>query len=248
MLKYTLLSKRLKCIVKIDSVHSRMKLNSLLKKIDMFTVLVFLAVVFLIFLGFWQIDRANEKKSIIEGLSSNPKKMSLVDLRDEALVGYEKIVLTGGYWLPEKFIKKNVVKDNQLGSQIYRLYCQEDICVIVNVGWVSMSQITILKDESVNMTKLEGVVRILPYVMIREKMPLSYFKGFGMIVSLDKSFFSLLTGKEIVNYEMLLDQSLTNYQQLTTIPKVSVARHYGYAIQFYLLALVLVIGYIYLKK
>ncbi|MDG2348215.1 MAG: SURF1 family cytochrome oxidase biogenesis protein [Gammaproteobacteria bacterium] len=214
----------------------------------MFTVLVFLAVVFLIFLGFWQIDRANEKKSIIEGLSSNPKKMSLVDLRDEALVGYEKIVLTGGYWLPEKFIKKNVVKDNQLGSQIYRLYCQEDICVIVNVGWVSMSQITTLKDESVNLTKLEGVVRVLPYVMIREKMPLSYFKGFGMIVSLDKSFLSLLTGKEIVDCEMLLDQSLTNYQQLTTIPKVSVARHYGYAIQFYLLALVLIIGYIYLKK
>lgn len=225
-----------------------MKLNSFLKKIDMFTLLVFLAVVFLIFLGFWQIDRANEKKSIIEGLSSNPKRMSLVDLRDEALVGYEKIVLTGGYWSPEKFIKKNVVKDNQLGSQIYRLYCQEDICVIVNVGWVSMSQITTLKDESVNLTKLEGVVRVLPYVMIREKMPLSYFKGFGMIVSLDKSFLSLLTGKEIVNYEMLLDQSLTNYQQLTTIPKVSVARHFGYAIQFYLLALVLVIGYIYLKK
>lgn len=225
-----------------------MKLNSFLKKIDMFTLLVFLAVVFLIFLGFWQIDRANEKKTIMAGLSSNPKKISLINLRDEALVGYTKIMLTGGHWLPDKFIKKNVVKDNQLGSQIYRLYCQEDVCIIVNIGWVSIDQITALKDESVNLTTFEGVVRALPYVMIKEKMPLDYFKGFGMIVSLDKSFFSLLTGKEIVNYEMLLDQSLTNYQQLTTLPKVSVARHYGYAIQFYLLALVLVIGYIYLKK
>lgn len=225
-----------------------MKRNNFFKKIDIFTLLVMFGVLFFIYLGFWQIDRANEKKLILKSLSSQPEKTSLMTLSQRRAVGYEKISLSGGYWLPNKFIKKNVIKDNQLGAQIYRIYCEVDMCVIVNIGWVALDQLMTIKDETEYLTVLTGVARALPYVMIREKMPLMSFQGFGMIVSLDKAFLSSLLQKELIGYEMLLDQSLTNYQQLTMIPKVSVARHYGYAVQFYLLALVLLIGYIYLKK
>ena len=222
--------------------------KKLFKRLDAFTLLIFTVCVFFIYLGFWQIDRAHEKKIIISSLLSPPISVTLATVNQNKINAYQKVELSNGYWLSQGFIKKNVVKDGILGMQIYGLYCQKQHCIIVNFGWLSNNHEALLNNYRLDKKKIVGVVRPLPYVLIKEKLPLNLYNDFGLIVSLDVEFFSKLTGKNILPYEMLLDQSLTHFQQLTSIPKVTVARHYGYAVQFYLLALVLVIGYIYLKK
>ena len=131
--------------------------------------------------------------------------------------------------------------------QVYGIFCQKNDCLIVNQGWLPNDQKSKLK-KNIKKNYLIGVIRPLPYILIDEKYPLNFLDNFGLIVSLDAKFFSKLTNKNVLPYEVVVDQSLTYYQILTTLPGISVARHYGYAIQFYLLALVVVIGYIYIKK
>ena len=228
-----------------------MKVLEIVKKrcrsIDFFSILVLIVSGFFVYLGFWQIERADEKKTIIAALSHEPVPSSLSSLNNVRHQGYQKIQLKGGAWLEHGYVKKNVVRDGQLGIQVYKLYCQDPYCIIVNLGWLSTQDEVDLSKITLN-TTLIGVVRALPYVLIKEKAPLEQYQGFGAIVGLDVGFLSKQVGRFMVPFELLIDQSLTNYQQLTTIPKVSVARHYGYALQFYLLALVLAIGYIYVKK
>lgn len=173
--------------------------------------------------------------------------MSLSNLDKQNLKGYQKLKFDGGIWLDDGYVKKNVVKDNVLGLQVYKLYCQDINCIIVNFGWVPYQNKINLDAMHPNKT-IHGVVRSLPYVLINEQAPLELYQGFGSIVSLDTKFLSNITHRNVLPYEMLIDESLTDYQQLTSLPKISVQRHYGYAVQFYLLALVLAIGYIYLRK
>ena len=222
-------------------------LKKIVSLFDFFTVLVVFFVCFFIYLGFWQIDRANEKKSIITTLTSKPTATSLLNLNESRHREYQKVKVEDGFWLNPGYVKKNIIKDGVVGVQLYKLYCQGEYCIIVNLGWLPMKEeinIGFIKP----LRSVVGIVRPLSYVLIKEKEPLASYQSFGAIVSLDANFLSSTTGKKVIPYEILIDQSLTNYQQLTTITEVSVARHYGYAVQFYLLALVVVIGYIYLKK
>ena len=214
---------------------------------DLFTLCVCFVVCFFIYLGFWQLQRADEKKSILLSLSEAPKSISIKSLSQKKVSQYQKILLSDGYWLSHEYLKQNVVKDNQLGMQVYGIFCQKNDCLIVNQGWLPNDQKSKLK-KNIKKNYLIGVIRPLPYILIDEKYPLNFLDNFGLIVSLDAKFFSKLTNKNVLPYEVVVDQSLTYYQILTTLPGISVARHYGYAIQFYLLALVVVIGYIYIKK
>tara|TARA_X000000950_G_C13815664_1_gene619700 strand:- start:93 stop:764 length:672 start_codon:yes stop_codon:yes gene_type:complete len=223
-----------------------MKLKKL--NIDYFTMLIIVLVVFLVLLGQWQLNRAAEKKQIIKSLSGTVESTSINTINKRQPGTYQKIILTNGYWLKEKFIKRNIVRDNELGSQVYGIYCQQDICLIINKGWLSKHYDSVLSKNVTLDSSITGILRPLPYVFIKEKMPIKYFSGYGMIVSLDKAFLSEMIGKKLIPFELLVNSNDQYFQQSIVMPTLSVARHYGYAVQFYLLALVVIIGYIYLKR
>jgi len=117
---------------------------------DLFSVLVLIFSCFFVFLGFWQIDRANEKKMIIATLSKEPVALTLSSLNNSHQKGYRKVRFESGTWLDQGYVKKNVVKDGELGAQVYRLYCQKHDCIVVNFGWLKMNEALDLNSNNLN--------------------------------------------------------------------------------------------------
>lgn len=215
---------------------------------DVFAWFVASIVVMLVLLGNWQLSRASDKKAMLSSFLEEPAKYHLDEGSSQLSHPYMKVAIDHGHWLPQGFVKQNVVRNNKLGAQVYGLFCQSEVCMIVNRGWVSNQNMDAIKLPDDRQKQIVGMMRVLPYTLIREKEYIDFKKGFASIVSLDVDFVSALINKTVVKNELLLIQKSGTYQRDVVIPKVTVARHYGYAIQFYLLALVFVFGYIYTKK
>ncbi|TQV70714.1 SURF1 family protein [Exilibacterium tricleocarpae] len=106
-------------------------------KITLVTVL-FLPV--LIGLGFWQLDRAEEKRQIIGAFEQRLNLPPVdVDTQDDAyaLQSHQAVTLTGSFNQQQWFLLDNRVRRGQAGFEVLvPFYTSEGKWIIVNRGWV----------------------------------------------------------------------------------------------------------------
>ena len=92
-------------------------------------------------LGFWQLDRAAQKRQLAEGFASGSEAVSLAGAsigEDMAkLPRYQRVVTSGSYE-GRQFLLDNMTHDGMAGYQVLTPFRVEgsDVRVLVNRGWI----------------------------------------------------------------------------------------------------------------
>ena len=206
----------------------------------------------LIFLGSWQIVRGLEKEDIVNRHYENKslpviseKKMATLNL--ENLI-YRTVNLEGEY-RPESYILDNRLYRQEAGYEVFTAFeTSEKNLFLVNRGWVAKENFNY--DEDIYSSK--GAVTI--------QGVLSPFKRFGLNLINQKYLDGWPKLVQQVDYEAtrsdlgaainnsVVQLSASSIGALEPIWKpvdLKPSRHYGYALQWFGLALVLICSYFY---
>lgn len=203
----------------------------------------------LVTLGFWQLDRADEKQRIVEQYRTNQQAppATVATLNAEDSLQYRSAWLKGQLDAERRLILDNRVKNGRPGYEILEplTVVGLDKTILVNRGWVP---------ASLDRTQLPQVEPVIGEVQLRGSLyqTLGGYRlddGIGLVkqwparvgwVSAARA--ETLFGETFFAYQLRLDQDSAGALQ-TGWPTVAVqpAKHTGYAVQWFAMALVLII-------
>ncbi len=213
---------------------------------------VLLLLVLLIKLGFWQLDRARQKRQI-EAIQqskrlANPVPLeSLIKNNDPALK-HMKVVLAGSYNNKKSILISNQIFQNQPGYEVitaFTLQSNNEV-VLVSRGWVAADQNNkqLPSIESIiGPQELTGEIHIPPknsfFLPQQFVTPINWPL---QIHHFDSDKISQLFNKPVFPFVVRLDQSSTGVlQRHWRVKRLNVQNSTSYAIQWFGMALILVV-------
>jgi len=135
------------------------------------TLAVFLLCPLLALLGFWQLDRAEQKRQLQDAFDSGAETVVLeaasADQSIAELPRYQRVVMEGHYESGRQFLLDNMTHDGMAGYQVLTPFAPDggDTRVIVNRGWIPKAFGTsLLPDVDVdeNRRRVSGRITRLP--------------------------------------------------------------------------------------
>jgi surfeit locus 1 family protein len=206
------------------------------------TVFSVVFVVVFILLGFWQIERAGSKASLIQEFeleqSKAPKGISGSSKQ------WSKVFIEGFYDPTQQVLIDNQIKDGVVGYKIYTpFYYEQDQAIFVDRGWISQGRTrNDLPNVNFNPTKL----RIIGTLVKPEKEVLAgneLLTNEWPLVSQTKSpsLIQQAYEKKFSDMVLILDPgSLFINEHVALTPFViTPIKHYGYALQWFTMSIVL---------
>ena len=208
--------------------------------------LIVATIVLLISLGFWQLDRANEKRAIEDQIANaNSFDVELVTsvefLKDRE---YYHVRLQGSYVGDKQFVYDNQIVDQVSGYYVLTpLVLKGDSkAVLINRGFIPWNgRRDKLADIDISEKLTEVKVQISKPVK-RMELEASEIAGeFPVLIqALDLDDMSTIAALDFINVVGLLSPESENGFVRQWEPYTgSIERHIGYAIQWFLMALVL---------
>ena len=208
-------------------------------------------VTIFILLGFWQIERAEFKASLIQEFeleqSKAPKAIS------GSFKQWSKVFIDGFYDPTQQVLIDNQIKDGMVGYKIYTpFYYEQDQAIFVDRGWISQGRTrNDLPNVNFNATKS----RIVGSLVKPEKEVLAgaeLLTNEWPLVSQTKSpsIIQQAYDKKFSDMVLILDpgsQFINEYVALTPFV-ITPTKHYGYALQWFTMSLVLAGMFIYAIK
>ena len=208
--------------------------------------LIIAILVLLISLGFWQLDRADEKRAIEDQIdSANSGDVELIDsaefLKDKE---YYHVRLQGSYIGDKQFIYDNQIVDQISGYYVLTPFILKDAskAVLINRGFIPWSG---RRDKLANIDIGEKLTEVKVQISIPVKrMELKVSETTGdfpvLIQALDLDEMSTIASLDFASVVGLLNPESENGFVRQWEPYTgSIERHIGYAIQWFLMALVL---------
>ncbi|HJP38643.1 MAG TPA: SURF1 family protein [Gammaproteobacteria bacterium] len=193
-------------------------------------------------LGIWQLNRADEKTTLLEKFKVGEPYKELV--KYDELNDFDKVKIFGQY-LPEKqVLLKNIPHNNQFGYYVITPFkiAINDLTVLVNRGWIAKSKNPAdLPHISIDgeFRTIKGYAGHLPRVAIRSAPAFSQSNGWPR-VALYPSIPEIETEIQMPALSSILLLSSDAQHGFTRRwePNVSGAMtHYNYAFQWFALAL-----------
>jgi surfeit locus 1 family protein len=209
-------------------------------------ILITFTFVGLVSLGFWQLDRADEKQAIVNAIvlaQSSPAK----PLEPENINSKEhyKVLLNGYFDSDKQFIYDNqIVKSNAGYYVLTPFILNNNSAILVNRGFVpwygKRDKLIDIVIDSHPRTIEVGLIKPQKRIQLKKQDVDTSFPI--LIQSLDLDQFSLLSGYQFVPMLAQLDINASNgfFRQWKPFYG-SVDKHLGYALQWFLMALVLLI-------
>ena len=208
--------------------------------------LIIATLVLLISLGFWQLDRADEKRAIEDQIASaNSGDVELIDsaefLKDKE---YYHVRLQGSYIGDKQFIYDNQIVDQISGYYVLTPFILKggSKAVLINRGFISWNG---RRDKLANVDigeKLTEVKVQISKPVKRMELKVSETTGdFPILIqALDLDEMSAIASLDLGSVVGLLSPESENGFVRQWEPYTgSIERHIGYAIQWFLMALVL---------
>lgn len=206
-------------------------------------VLVF---VVLIVLGFWQLERADEKKALIELLEFRQQQAPIMLDGSQGLgkLRYRRVQVSGVYDSSHQFLLDNQVVDGKIGVFVLTpLKIQGSRhSVLVNRGWVPMTDRRIVTSD-LNIqpvgVEVEGLVNHFPGVGFKlngAEIPADGWPGLIQLV--DSEVLSGVLGYPLLPFQILLDPDFQSgfIRDWKISYPVSPEKHIAYAVQWFALA------------
>jgi len=213
----------------------------------------------LLFLGFWQLNRAEEKQALIK-IRLEREQGPVLRLDKNFLDGDNlrdhKVVVSGVYDAQHQFLLDNQIIAGRIGVYVMTplRITGSSRAVLVNRGWVPISgrrrvESNIGIDEL--HVKLVGSVKNFPavgYKLDGAEIPTPGWPS--MIQVVDEVRLSKILGYELLPYQLLLsaDAEQGFDRRWPESYPMSPEKHIGYAVQWFLLAFTLVVLVIWRSK
>lgn len=232
-----------------------MQIGNKIFKPGLIPTIVFLLVLpVLLRLGFWQLDRAEEKRELI-ALFQQQNKMGPLSIKDnikfDERLNYRSAVVEGKYNIEKQIFVDNKIHQGKTGVYVMTPFKlkDSDYSILVNRGWVPM-----VADRS-SLPEIETTKKILS---LSGKIKLFTKKHFtvGKQFQSNKSWPALMqwinkadienkSGLKLLPYIFLLDNKeksgfVRNWKPVVMQPEKSTS----YAVQWFSLALALVVIYV----
>jgi surfeit locus 1 family protein len=215
-------------------------------------MLFFATLVFLFFirLGFWQIQRADEKKGMISAQKMQEKQKPVKWTKNQKLpVQYEQIIVKGTY-LSQVFLLDNQHHQHQFGYDVLSpLELDDGSVIMIDRGWVP-GEVTrrVLPNIQVphGMEQVQGIA----YFPSKKQWvlgPVMEEKGKKMIIleRVDEQLISQVLQKTVHPFMIRLEKQDANgfVREWKTVA-MPPQRHLAYALQWFVMALVVLIIFV----
>ncbi|MEE9338177.1 MAG: SURF1 family protein [Methylococcaceae bacterium] len=231
-------------------------------KFNLVSGLLFLLVLtFLVLLGFWQLGRADEKRSFLgqQKLSSNKEEVELLSLLPNSLesLRYRKVKIAGYYDQDHQFLIDNQIVNGRAGYFVMTplVLAGMNKAVLVNRGWVPLNKDrNILPDitiESEAKMTLTGRINNFPVVGMKlagAEIPTESWPSVVQLV--DINILSTKIGIPLFPFQVELNPALSEgfLRDWKTNSIISPEKHVAYAVQWFGLAMTLTILFIRLSR
>ena len=210
-------------------------------------------------LGFWQLDRAEEKKQILmqqaQALSVASINLNQQTISDIDTVRYQLATLIGHYDNAHQFLLDNQIVDGKNGYFVLTpLFVDgQSKAVLVNRGWVALG-----KDRNtlpaVDIKNLQvhiaGRINQFPSVGIKLKGAEIPTESWPSVVQvIDSNVLSQKLGYELVDYQIELEPTAAEgyKREWTMNTPIPPEKHQAYAVQWFGLALTLTALFIWIS-
>jgi len=214
-----------------------------------------LATAGLIKLGFWQLERADEKRIILaeyETRSAERPERGTLTNKEAQLARYKHLVIKGRFDSARQFLLDNIVHRGRAGYQVLTPFKVEDgDWLIVNRGWWpltgSRESLPPLEVNDARRT-IRGLVDFLPRAGLKLDSGTQQ-AGWPKVVQYpDMQALSDALKEKLYGYQLLLSPDLPDGFVREWEPQyVQPERHVGYAVQWFALGLTLSIIYVVLN-
>ena len=212
------------------------------------SILITATFAFLVSLGFWQLDRADDKRSIEASIKqANTGSVELIK-KEEGLQSkeYYEVRLQGKYLSDKQFIYDNQIVDQVSGYYVLTPYALEgqSKSILINRGFIPWNgRRDKLADIVIGQETREIKVQISKPIKRMELKPSEVGIQFpALIQSIDLQDMADRAKVDFSSVIGLLDASASNGFIRKWEPYTgSIEKHIGYAVQWFLMALVLAI-------
>lgn len=217
------------------------------------TVLVFPC---LIALGFWQLDRA-EQKRVMHNVFLERKQADAIKLNERMLSAdpeelyWRHIELSGEFKGERKIFLDNQVLNRKAGYYVYVLFSPvgSDQSVLINYGWiVAGSDRTLLPEVDLpnGTVTLEGIIKGVPSTGITlEETAVESIQNNIRAQSINIGKLSNLLNEKLAPFIVRLEkESPFGLTRQWALPGSDEAMHLGYAFQWFALAATLLVIFI----
>ena len=212
------------------------------------SILITATFAFLVSLGFWQLERADDKRSIEASIKqANTGSVELIK-KEEGLQSkeYYEVRLQGKYLSDKQFIYDNQIVDQVSGYYVLTPYALEgqSKAILINRGFIPWNgRRDKLADIVIGQETREIKVQISKSIKRMELKPSEVGIQFPVLIqSIDLQDMADRAKVDFSSVIGLLDASASNGFIRKWEPYTgSIEKHIGYAVQWFLMALVLAI-------
>ena len=213
----------------------------------------FLLLIFVLSLGVWQIDRGYNKKELentfLERQSQPVKEIKYNAFLESDL--YRNVVLEGKY-LEKIFFLDNRIHNGKPGLKVFSPFeTTNNNLVLVSRGWIELEDRSKLPtvNTTKNVLKLQGVLRPESQDFVLENEEMNNKNNPILLQTVNLSELSNFLGKPLSPYILELSELSESAFVKTWQPiNLSSFRHFGYAVQWFGLAVVLIVGYVFFLR
>lgn len=216
-------------------------------------ILVLYVLVFciLVALGIWQLQRADEKKQLMQRQAMRGDQQ-IVELNGQHswqlnLLEYKPVVVKGQYDKAHQILVDNQIKQGQVGYLVLTPYfiAEQNQAVLVNRGWLPMNLDRTIKPDvefDRRVPQIKGRVNHFPVVGLKLAGADEPSEGWPVVVQLiNTEKISAILGYPLLDFLIELDPSEPEgYLRSWEVPyTVSPDKHIAYAVQWFAMALAL---------
>ena len=210
------------------------------------SILILATMAFLASLGFWQLDRADQKRTIEASIQkANTGVVELIVNQNELLnKEYYEVRLQGSYVSDKQFIYDNQIVDQASGYYVLTPFVLtgQSNAIMINRGFIPWNgRRDQLDDIAVDSTSREIKIQVSRPIKRIELKTSDISNQFPVLIqAIDFDVIEEISSTSFVDVIGLLDPSSDDGFVRKWEPYTgSIEKHIGYAIQWFLMALVL---------
>ena len=210
------------------------------------SILILATMAFLVSLGFWQLDRADQKRTIEASIQkANTGVVELIVNQNELLnKEYYEVRLQGSYVSDKQFIYDNQIVDQASGYYVLTPFVLtgQSNAIMINRGFIPWNgRRDRLADIAVDYASREIKIQVSKPIKRIELKTSDISNQFPVLIqAIDFDVIEEISSTSFVDVIGLLDPSSDDGFVRKWEPYTgSIEKHIGYAIQWFLMALVL---------
>ncbi len=212
--------------------------------------LAFLFILLFTRLGFWQLQRADEKQQLLtRQQAQSVKPATLWQAADPSPLPYQRLIVQGHY-LPQVYFLDNQYHQHQFGYDVLSpfLLASGEV-VMIDRGWVQGER---LRQSLPNIPVPEGEVRVQGSVYYHSKKNWLLDQEFEkksssvtVIELIDTKLLNQFLHKSVYPFIIRLSNDEANgYVRDWVVVSMPPTRHFGYALQWFAMAFVILVIFI----